>query len=358
VNLYDNAGVRGDTEAWTYEAQWKTIGARCRERPGPVTAGRCMRDGADEPPPVRRDRDAMSLPPLPDLHRHLDGSLRERTLRELAGGAGIEVPDDVSFFPGLGLRRALARFRITLGVLQRLDALARVAAECCEDATAEGVTTLELRFAPQLHRCGEIEEVVDAALQGIAGRAGLVLCGLYGDPPALVERLVEVAADRPGVVGIDLAGGPAPDHRFTLGDYAPAFRRARDLGIGRTIHAGEGRPAAEIGEAIVLLHAERIGHGTSLLEDASVVELVIDRGVTLEACPTSNVHTGVLARVADHPLPRWLARGVRACVNTDNTLFSATSAPEEHRRALRIPGMTRERLEAAIAAGHAAAFRR
>ncbi|MCC7534887.1 MAG: adenosine deaminase, partial [Deltaproteobacteria bacterium] len=107
-----------------------------------------------------------------------------------------------------------------------------------------------------------------------------------------------------------------------------------------------------------LFDAQRIGHGTTLLDDPSVLDLVLERGVTLEACPTSNVHTSVIPSLQAHPLPRWLELGVRACVNTDNTFFSAVDSPEEHRRAASIPGMTPGLLAAAVAHGHAAAFRR
>lgn len=294
---------------------------------------------------------------LADLHRHLDGSLRPATLRELAARRGVAVPDDVRFHPGMGLDSALARFALTLSVLQELDAVRRVAGEMCEDAAADGVTTLEIRFAPQLHG-HSIPAVVDAALEGAAGRAGIVLCALYGDPPELVDELVTAAAARPGVVGIDVAGGPARHHAWGLASYAPAFRRAADLGIGRTVHAGEGRPAGEIADAIELAMAQRIGHGTTLLDDPAVVDLVLERGVTLEACPTSNLHTGAIARPEEHPLPRWLALGVRACVCTDNTLFSDVTASEELRRAAALPGMTPALVEAAIANGHAAGFAR
>jgi adenosine deaminase len=299
----------------------------------------------------------MDLPPLADLHRHLDGSLRESTLLDLALQAGVRVPADLRFHPGMGLREALERFRVTLAVLQRLEALRRVAAEICEDAAEEGVTTLEVRFAPQLHG-STLEAVVDAVLDGIAGRAGLILCGLYGEPPSLLSRLVEVAQTRPGVVGIDLAGGPSPADRHVLEDYAPAFARARDLGIGRTLHAGEGRPPSEIRVAVTALHAQRIGHGTTLLDDPATADLVLERGVALEACLTSNVHTGAIREVTEHPLPKWLARGLRVCICTDNTLLSDTSAPEEHRIAATLPGMNERKLRAAIDHGHAAAFRR
>jgi adenosine deaminase len=297
-----------------------------------------------------------SSPALADLHRHLDGSLRPATLAELAGRAGLTVPADLAFSPGMGLDAALARFRFTLSLLQEPAAVARIAAEMCEDAAAEGVTTLEIRFAPQLHSGARVEAIVDAALAGIAGRAGLILCGLYGEPLAVLDELVTIGATRAGVVGIDLAGGPAPAHAVRLADYAPAFHRAADRGLGRTVHAAEGRPAEELRIAVESLLAQRIGHGTTLLDDPSIVALVVERGVVIEACPTSNVHTGIIARVEDHPLSRWLDAGVRACVCADNTLLSATDAREELRRAARIPGMDAAKLAATVAIGHAAAF--
>src|SRR5690349_3610180 len=122
----------------------------------------------------------MTLPLLPDLHRHLDGSLRASTLRELAARSGREVPADLAFHAGMGLGDALAKFAFTLSVLQEPAAVTRIAAEICEDALAGGVSTLEIRFAPQLHGGASIPAIVDAALEGIDGRAGLILCGLYG----------------------------------------------------------------------------------------------------------------------------------------------------------------------------------
>lgn len=295
---------------------------------------------------------------LADLHRHLDGSLRDATLRELARPLGVEVPPlaALQFHTGMGLGGALQRFATTLAVLQQPAALRRVADECCQDARAEGVTTLELRFAPQLH--GDIARAVDAVLEGLDGRAGLILCALYGEDPQILDELVRCGAARAGVVGVDLAAGPAPEHRFVMKDYAAGFARAADAGLGRTVHAGEGRPPEEIRTAIEVLGAQRIGHGTTLLQDPSVVELVRTRGVTIEACLTSNFNIGAISSVAEHPLARWLAQGISACVCADNTLFSATDAAREHTLARALPGMTDELFAKAVAAGHAAAFRR
>lgn len=287
---------------------------------------------------------------FPNLHCHLDGSLRASTVLDLSGRLGLPLPADLAFYPGMGLEEALSRFAFTLSLLRTPEAVARVASEICEDAQADGVTTLEVRFAPQLH--GPIEPFVQAALEGLNGRAGLILCALYGEEPSVALEL----AAQPGIVGLDLAGGPASFHRFGMRHYAAAFSLARERGLGRTVHAGEGRPPAEIGVAIEVLHANRIGHGTTLLEDGDILALVLERGVTIEACPTSNWHVGAIERIEDHPLPRWLELGVRACVNPDNTLLSRVSASGEHARARRLPGMTAELLERTVAHGHAGAF--
>jgi adenosine deaminase len=294
--------------------------------------------------------------PLADLHRHLDGSLRRSTVDELAGRIGVPVPEPLCFQPGMGLRAALDRFAFTLALLREPGAVRRVASEMCEDAAAEGVTTLEVRFAPQLHAGAPPEAVIDAALEGLDGRAGLVLCGLYGEPPEVLGRLVEAAATRPGVVGIDLAGGPLPTHRWRLEDYAPVYLRAADLGLGRTVHAGEGRPPAEIAVAIEALRAQRVGHGTTILDDPRVVDLAIQRGITIEACVTSNWQVGAIATIDDHPLPQWLDAGLAACVCVDNTLFSDLDMPQELERVARIPGMDPGKLERVIRQGHATAF--
>ncbi len=271
---------------------------------------------------------------------------------------GLTVPEDLEFRAGMGLDEALARFAFTLSVLKEPDAVRRVAAEMCEDAVADGVSTLEIRFAPQLHPGASDPEIVDAALEGIDGRAGLILCGLYGEPPSVLEGHVALARSRPGVVGIDLAGGPAPGQSWRIEDYRKPYLRALDAGIGRTVHAGEGRPPAEIRVAIELLRAQRIGHGTTLLDDPEVLELVVERCITIEACPTSNVHTGVIRSVDVHPLPHWLDEGVSVCVCTDNTLLSATSSSAEHEHALAIPGMSPARVQRVITNGHRAAFPR
>jgi adenosine deaminase len=296
-----------------------------------------------------------------NLHCHLDGSMRWETFQLLANQLDMKIPSQVReilFYKDMGLHAALDKFHMTLATLQDPMHVKRVAAEICEDALLDHVTTLEIRFAPQLHKGGSLADIIDAALEGIAGRAGLILCGLYGENPNVLEALVDLAIPRPGVVGIDLAGGPLPSHHWQLIEYSPAFTKAMQADLGRTVHAGEGRPAYEIKQAILHLHAQRIGHGVSLLDDSELIDLILERNVTIEACPTSNLHTGVIASIGDHPLSKWIELGIQSTINPDNILFSDVNASSEHDRSLHINGMTQLLVQQCIEWGHQAAFSR
>lgn len=295
-----------------------------------------------------------------DLHRHLDGSLRESTVHELAKELSLEVPKDLFFKPHMDLHSALSYFGFTLSLLQNKKNITRVAREICEDAKADGVELLEVRFGPHLHldQGMILEEVIDAALEGLDGKAGLILCGLYGDDPKLIESFVDLSFHRKGVVALDLAGGPTSGQDFSLEDYAGAFTKAMEIGMGRTVHASEGRDPQEIITAIEKLHAQRIGHGVTLLESEKATQLVLDKKITIEACPTSNLQCGVIPSHQEHPIGKWLEIGIMACLNTDNTFFSQVSSSEEHNRALNIQGMDQGKLDKAIANGLAAGFHR
>ncbi|MBL09693.1 MAG: hypothetical protein CL402_04090 [Acidiferrobacteraceae bacterium] len=294
-----------------------------------------------------------------ELHLHLDGSMRDQTLIDLANDVGIALPNDIRFHSGLGLEEALMKFKATLSCLQHKDHLKRVASEICEDASLYGVSVLEIRFAPQLHPIGSPEEIVDAVLDGINGRAGLILCGLYGESPSILNSHVEIAKNRTGVVAIDLAGAPQSSHRWNIEDYAEPYQTAFKLDIGRTVHAGEARrPPSEIKKAINLLHAQRIGHGTSLLEDFTVLDLVVNKQVVIEACPTSNMHTGSIRSVNEHPLPKWLELGVKTCINCDNWLLSDVNPAKEYQRVLSIPGMSKELVDQCLKTGRESSFAR
>ena len=293
-----------------------------------------------------------------ELHCHLDGSLRLSTLEELLRQKNCPIPEDIRFHPGMGIQEALSKFQTTLSALQDPDAVERVTREICEDAREFRHLHTEIRFAPQLHLGAPTEEIVDAAISGLDENANLILCGLYGEPPSVLNNLVEIARTRPRVVGIDLAGAPLKDHRYHLMDYDEPFTRARELGIGRTVHAAEGRSPKEIDVAINFLHAQRIGHGLTLLEDWKTLDLVLERGVTIEACITSNWHTGAISHPSKHPIKQWVDQGVKVAICADNILLSDTVLPIEYTRATQQCGLSYKDISICKANAQQAIFQR
>ena len=260
-----------------------------------------------------------------ELHCHLDGSIRESTLAEFLGFD----PSEIYFYKGMGLANALNSFQTTLGTIQTPDLVQKAVDSLCTDLTFSGVYDAEIRFAPQLHYGAPLEEIVDAAQAGLYGNKRLILCGLYGEHPRVLNRLVETARRREKVVGIDLAGAPRDDDRWSLLDYSEAFTKARDYGLGRTVHAGEGRSAKEIEVAINFLHAQRIGHGLSVLDDWKTMDLVLQKDVLIEACLTSNYHTGCIKEYSEHPMSKWMHEGIKFSICADNMLLSQTDLENE-----------------------------
>jgi adenosine deaminase len=310
--------------------------------------------------------------PKAELHLHLDGSLRPATLAALAAERGVSLP--VSDVATLGdymrvddarnLEDYLARFEITLSVMQDAAALERIAHELVVDAAEDGVRYVEVRWCPALNVRGglSLDEVMTAVHRGLRrGQhetgtvARSIVCALRNLGAAHGREMAELAvAHRAnGVVAFDLAGGEA-GHPARLFADAFAFARSHDLAV--TVHAGEGAGADSIREAIHLCGADRIGHGTRLLEDASLFAYVRDRGIPLEVCPTSNVQTRVAATFAEHPLAAQREGGVRVTINTDNRLMSGVTLTEEYARCVEHLGVHGDALLDLILEGFRAAF--
>jgi adenosine deaminase len=292
------------------------------------------------------------------LHEHLDGGLRPATLIELAaeiGYAGLPTTDPgelASWFkppPGDGGRslvRYLEAFTHTVAVMQTAEAIERIAAESVEDLAADGIVYAEVRFAPEQHlREGlTLDEVVDAAVAGVqrgsAGRPIVVELLLSGMRQA--ARSVEIAelAVRhrdAGVAGFDIAG---PEKGYPPTRYLDAFQLIAHENFHFTIHAGEAFGLPSIWEALQWCGAERLGHGVRIVDDITVAPdgrvtlgrlatYVRDRRIPLEMCPTSNVDTGAVASLAEHPIELLKRLRFRVTLNTDNRLMSNISLSDE-----------------------------
>ena len=306
-------------------------------------------------------QDTVLAAPKALLHDHLDGGLRPATIVDLAAEFGYDGlpttdPDELAAWVRRGADRKslelyLETFEHTVGVLQERDAIIRVAAECAEDLAADGIVYAEVRYAPELStaRGLTLDEVVEANLEGF--RIGMERAAAAGRPIVMkvivtamrqAARSVEVAecAVRwrdAGVVGFDIAG-PEAGYRPTR--HLDAFEYVRRENFHITIHAGESFGVPSIWEALQWCGAERLGHGVRIVDDITVrddgsVELgrlatfVRDRRIPLEMCPTSNVHTGAAASIADHPFDLLRRLRYRVTVNTDNRLMSGVTLSSE-----------------------------
>ena len=310
---------------------------------------------------------------LIDLHRHLEGSIRPATAVELAHAhghplAGLPDPESelVAHQPLAGLLPYLAKIETAASTVRTASEWQRVAAEAVQDAAADGVDYLELRFAPHFVEavCGlpaaeVVEAVSDAATA--AGRRHGVGLGLIGivvrdrGPQQAEAQLATLLARRDLFVAVDLAGDEAgvPAHLF-----APAFRRVRDAGLHVTVHAGEAAGPASVAAALDHLGAERIGHGVRAAEDARLMERLAREEVTLEVALTSNVHTGAAVDLAHHPVRSLLGAGVRVALSTDNPTVSGTTLSREHSRAAVGAGLSDRQRQDLAAQAAAAAFGR
>ncbi|MEI7944332.1 MAG: adenosine deaminase [Actinomycetes bacterium] len=294
------------------------------------------------------------------LHDHLDGGLRPQTILDLAkesGYAKLPAADADSLAKWFAdaadsgsLEKYLETFAHTVGVMQSPSAIARVAREAALDLAEDGVAYAEIRFAPELHLADgmEMRDVVEAVLVGFAqGEADArdlgkiikvrtLLTAIRNlDAANETAQLVVEYRDR-GVVGFDIAGAEA-GYPPTL--QLDAFEYLRRENAHFTIHAGEAFGLPSIWEAIQICGAERLGHGVRIMDDITFVDgvahlgklasYVRDRRIPLELCPSSNLQTGAVMSIADHPIGKLAKLRFRVTVNTDNRLMSKTSMTHE-----------------------------
>lgn len=302
--------------------------------------------------------------PLVELHRHLDGNVRLETVLDLGQRHGLSLPawtpEELRPFvqitePVPSLVAFLAKFEVLQRVIVDYDAVRRIVRENLEDAAAEGIDYLELRFSPcfmaekhQLDPAGVVSAACDAlarALEELPVRAQLIgiLSRTYGSEIAKRELDAIMEGKDRGIVAVDLAG----DEAHYPGDlFVDHFARAREAGFHVIAHAGEADGAGSVRQAVLELRAERVGHGIRALEDPAVVELLLDRRIPLEICPTSNLHTSTVVSYAEHPLPKMLEMGLKVSLNTDDPSVSGIDLAHEYRVAHEEMGLSEDDLKA------------
>ena len=285
--------------------------------------------------------------PKVNLHHHLEGAIRPATFLDCVKAFGVPIPvaglEDAEAYlrvsaSDLSLADFLVKVDRSLMVSQYPGVLERMAFEAVEDAYYQNVSYLELRFGPMLHlqkgRRAEvaIEEVL-AGIQRAAAQypiaAQVIVCALRQHDAAANLALARTAARycRQGVAGFDIAGDEAA---YPAGTFVQAFDLAKANGLGITVHAGEVGDGRGVIEALAALGADRIGHGIQIAGRPDLVEKVKEAGVTLEVCPTSNVHTRAVASYAEHPIRSLFQQGVLISLGDDDPTTSGITISSEY----------------------------
>ncbi|HPI36945.1 MAG TPA: adenosine deaminase [Ignavibacteriaceae bacterium] len=320
-----------------------------------------------------KTENVIRLAPKVMLHDHLDGGLRPQTIIELAkeikynklpsSDAG-ELADWFHQGANKGnLVEYLMGFEHTTAVMQTKEALKRVAYEMMEDMKDDGVCYIETRFAPVFHTSKGLhhDEIVEAVLEGLEkGKRdfnvgyGLILCGMRNMENTLEIAELAVNFRKQGVVGFDLAGeeGGYPPKR-----HIEAFQFIQRSNFNITVHAGEAFGKESIWQAIQWCGAHRIGHGTRILEDLVVdkdgnilglgdlAQYILDKRIPIEVCLLSNVHTGAIDKIENHPFWKLYKNKFRVTINTDDRLMSDTTLTKEFITANEVFGLNLEDVE-------------
>jgi adenosine deaminase len=307
--------------------------------------------------------------PKVELHRHLEGSLRVSTLKEIALAHQLSFSDHINLEAlvqvqpddPLTFANFLSKFQPLRLFYQSPQIITRVVQESIADAAAENIQHLELRFTPvalaraQGYPLSEVMDWVISSAQQAARQfhisISLIASVNRHESVQLAQEVARLAMERgpSGIAGLDLAGNEA---EFPALQFAGILHEAQKSGLKITIHAGEWGGAQNVREAIEDLHADRIGHGVRVLEDPRVVDLARERQLPFEVCVTSNCQSGVCASVHNHPICRMLEAGLNVTINTDDPGISNITLSSEYQLLSESLGFSttqlRERVLAAV----------
>jgi adenosine deaminase len=299
--------------------------------------------------------------PLIELHRHLDGNIRLKTVIDLARQHNLPLPAwDVEGLrpyiqviePQVGVMAFIDKFKWFTGVLVDFEACRRISYENVEDAYQEGIDYIELRFSPwfmgephALDTEGIVEAVIEGVKSGVQDfgiQANLIgiISRTYG-PEIAWKELDALLAHHHDLIAIDLAGDEV---HYPAEMFADHFSKVRGLGLEVTVHAGEASGPESIWQAIQTLGAHRIGHALSAIEDPELMEFMFEKKIGIEMSLTSNVQTSSVPDYRSHPIKQFLEHGLLATINTDDPGISNIDLHYEYEVAAPAAGLTEQQI--------------
>lgn len=311
--------------------------------------------------------------PKIDLHRHLEGSVRLRTLVDIGRTHGVDIKGTDYLRPLVQVggddpytfENFLSKFITLREFFRSPEAIRRITYEAIEDAAIDNIRYLELRFTPvalskvEDFLLGDVMDwVLEAAKKGEKENGvitRLIASVNRHESVSLAEKVIELAVDRKdaGIVGIDLAGAEA---NFPAEPFLGVFNEAAQAGMYATIHAGEWGGSVNVREAIEKFNAKRIGHGVRVMEDPSVVAVAREHNPYFEVCITSNNQSGVIPDLHNHPFPEMLRQGLNAGLHTDDPSICQVTLSYEYQLACEELGVPVSKLFTGILASARNAF--
>lgn len=304
---------------------------------------------------LQQTRDVPWLRSLPkvELHLHIEGAIPHAALWELICkyGGDPRVPS-LEALPAQFVYRDfpdfIDRWIWKHGFIREPEDLELIGAAVADELARQNVVYAEGFFTPSdLARTGMTPQVVATSLRrGLASVPGTEIalisdvCRDVGPDVAArnLEKIAEVAAEA-GVIGIGLGGS---EQLFPPEPFAAVYARARALGLHATAHAGEVAGPESVWGALRALEVERIDHGMRAVEDPSLVEWLAARRIPVTSCPGSNVATGAVGSLEEHPIRRFMEAGVLISVNTDDPAMFGLSMAGEYQALISRLGFTRE----------------
>ncbi len=295
--------------------------------------------------------------PKTELHSHLEGAIRTVTIIDIAREYGLKLPayDVAGLDPHVKVLDQLKSLDAVLeafGIAQRSIASAavveRIAREMFEDAAAQNIKLLEVRFSPDWAFSGhklDWDACMEALLRAqdyaetkLGMVIGFIAITSRSMGVASCERTVDWTIRwKAAIQAVDLADGEA---QFPIRDFTHPILRAKEAGLKVTVHSGEDTPASAVVDTIKAVKPDRIGHGTRVIQDPAAVEFVRSSGVTLEMNPWSNYLTNSVRRIEEHPLKQLFDQGVKVTINSDDPEVLDTNLNNEYRIAHEILGMS------------------
>ena len=297
--------------------------------------------------------------PKTEIHIHLEGSIRTQTIIDIAREYDLKLPayevaeldKHVKVLDQMrDLRAVLEAFAIFQNSIASPKVVERIAWELFQDAAGQNIRLFEVRFSPDWAFHGHNLDW-DACLEGLlraeerAERAFemaigyIVISSRSMGPESCVKTVDWAIRHKADVLGIDLADS---EDEHPIREFVKPVMKAKEAGLKVTIHSGENTPASAVVDTIHAASPDRIGHGIHIIEDMAAVELVKERGITLEVNPWSNYLTNSVRTIEEHPLKKLFDLGVRVTINSDDPEVLETNLNNEYRIAHEILGMSME----------------